>query len=55
VEGFFILANEMGKVVVQTPCQQLSWQLGYHKDQFYFAFFSLSKIIDLCNEVFNFA
>jgi hypothetical protein len=25
------------------------------KDQFYFAFFPLSKIIDLCNEVLNFA
>jgi hypothetical protein len=25
------------------------------KDQFHFAFFPLSKIIDLCNEVLNFA
>jgi hypothetical protein len=25
------------------------------KDQFCFAFFPLSKIIDLCNEVLNFA
>jgi hypothetical protein len=25
------------------------------KDHFYFAFFPLSKIIDLCNEVLNFA
>jgi hypothetical protein len=25
------------------------------KDQFYFAFFLLSKNIDLCNEVLNFA
>jgi hypothetical protein len=31
VEGLSVLANEMGKVVVQAPCQQLSWQLGYLK------------------------
>jgi hypothetical protein len=29
--------------------------LGYLKNQFYFAFFPLSKIIDLHNEVLNFA
>jgi hypothetical protein len=26
-----ILSNGMGKAVVQAPCQQLSWQLGYLK------------------------
>jgi hypothetical protein len=29
VDGLIILANRMGKAVVQAPCQQLSWQLGY--------------------------
>jgi hypothetical protein len=55
VDGLFILANEMGKVVLQASCQQLPWQLVYLKDQFYFTFFLLSKIIDLHDEVFNFA
>jgi hypothetical protein len=31
VEGISVLANEMDKAVVQAPCQQLSWQLGYLK------------------------
>jgi hypothetical protein len=34
-------------------CCNDSWVIL--KDQFYFAFFPLSKIIDLCNEVLNFA
>jgi hypothetical protein len=41
--------------VLQASCQQLPWQLVYLKDQFYFAFFLLSKIIDLHDEVLNFA
>jgi hypothetical protein len=45
----------MGKVVVQAPCQQLSWQLGYLKRPVLFHLFSLPKIIDLRNEVLNFA
>jgi hypothetical protein len=55
VEGLSILANGMGKAEVQDPCQQLSWQFSYLKDQFCFAFFPLSKIIDLHNEVLNFS
>jgi hypothetical protein len=31
VEGLSVLANGMGKAVVEAPCQQLSWQLGYLK------------------------
>jgi hypothetical protein len=31
VDGLSILANGMGKVVVQALCQQLSWQLDYLK------------------------
>jgi hypothetical protein len=31
VEGLSVLANGMGKGVVQAPCQQLSCQLGYLK------------------------
>jgi hypothetical protein len=55
VEGLYVLANEMGKAVVQAPYQQLSWQLGYLKRSVLFAFFLLSKIIDIRNEVLNFA
>jgi hypothetical protein len=29
VEGLSVLANGMGKAVVQAPCQQLSRQLSY--------------------------
>jgi hypothetical protein len=45
----------MGKAVVQALCQQLSCSWVILKDQFCFAFFLLSKIIDLRNEVLNFA
>jgi hypothetical protein len=31
VEGLSVLANRIGKAVVQAPCQQLSWKLGYLK------------------------
>jgi hypothetical protein len=31
VKSLSVLANGMGKAVVQPPCQQLSWQLGYLK------------------------
>jgi hypothetical protein len=55
VEGISILANGMDKAVVQTPRQQLSWQLVILKDRFCFTFFPLSKIIDLYNGVLNFA
>jgi hypothetical protein len=55
VESLSVLANQMGKAVVQAPCQQLSWSWVIIKDQFCFAFFPLSKIIDLHNEVLNFA
>jgi hypothetical protein len=55
-KAFSILVNGMGKPVVQTPCQLLSWgSWVILKDQFCFAFFPLSKIIDLRNEVLNFA
>jgi hypothetical protein len=55
VEGLSILTNGMGKAVVHDPCQQLSLQLGYLKRLVMFTFFLLSKIIDLHNEVLNFA
>jgi hypothetical protein len=55
VESLYVLTNRMGKAVVQAPCQQLSWQLGYLKRLVMFAFFPLSKIIDLRNEDLNFA
>jgi hypothetical protein len=54
VEGLSVLSNRMGNVVVQAPCQHLSWQLGILKDQFCFSFL-LSKIIYLRNEVLYFA
>jgi hypothetical protein len=54
VEGLSVLTNRMDKAIIQAPCQQLSWQLGYVKRSVPFAFFPLSKIIDLHNEVLNF-
>jgi hypothetical protein len=55
VESLFILANGMGKAVVQAPCQQCHGSWVILKDQFCFTFFPLSQIIDLCNEVLNFS
>jgi hypothetical protein len=49
-----VLANGMDKAVVQAPCQLLSHSWVILKDQFCFAFFPLSKIIDLRNEILNF-
>jgi hypothetical protein len=55
VEGLFVIANRMGKAVVRAPCQQLPWQLGYLKRSVLFLLLPIFKIIDLCNEVLNFA
>jgi hypothetical protein len=55
VESLSILANGMGKVVVQAPCQQLLCQLGHLKRSVLFRLLPVDQIIDLCNEVLNFA
>jgi hypothetical protein len=55
VESLFVLANGMGKKWYKLHVSSCHGSWVILKDQFYFAFFPLSKIIDLHNEVLNFA
>jgi hypothetical protein len=45
----------MDKAVVQAPCQQLLWQLGYLKRSVLFHLPPVVQVIDLHNEVLNFS
>jgi hypothetical protein len=49
VEGISILGNSLDKAVVQAPCQQLSWQLGYLKRSVLFCL--LSVVQDYYNQL----
>jgi hypothetical protein len=55
VEGLSILANGLGKAVVQLHVSSRHGSWVIVKYQFCFTFFLLSKIIDLRNEVLYFA
>jgi hypothetical protein len=55
VESLSILANGWAKQWYKPHVSSCYGSWVILKDQFCFTFFPLSKIIDLCNEVFNFA